>query len=88
MISPLTIATQGLLNSPLAVAAVRGHLSIDVAPPATKPGGGGSKGKRGLQDPREYTVTPKKLKDMKEGQVKREEEEIVAVVVAVMDVIQ
>ena len=28
-ISPIAIATQGLLNSPLSVAAVRGHLIIE-----------------------------------------------------------
>ncbi len=30
-ISPIAIATQGTLNSPLSVAAVRGHLTIAVA---------------------------------------------------------
>ncbi len=29
MISPIAIATHGTLNSPLSVAAVRGHLTID-----------------------------------------------------------
>ena len=85
MISPITIATHGLLNSPLSVSAVRGHLIIETEPEPEKPGGGNSK--NGLHDPREYTVTPGKLKDLK-GQLGREDEEILSVIVAVMDVIQ
>lgn len=84
MISPINIATQGLLNSPLAVAAVRGHLIIgDIDVPV--PGGGGGKG--GLEHPRYYTMTPQKLDNLK-NQLLNEDDEILAIIQAIMEVIQ
>lgn len=85
MISPINLATQGLLNSPLAVAAVRGHLIIGeiVIPP--KPGGGGPKG--GLQGVKEYDITPKKLAELR-ARINDEDEEIISIITAVMEVIQ
>lgn len=71
---PLTIATHGLLNSPLAVAAVRGHLCI-AADDAIAPGGGSS-GPRLL-------LPYQKL----QRQLQREDEEILAIIIAAMEVI-
>lgn len=87
MISPLNIATQGLLDSPLAVAAVRGHLIIGVVVPPTIPGGGGGGKKGGLQHPREYTYTPKKV-DLLRAQLLNEDDEILAIIMAAIDTLQ
>ena len=85
MISPINVATQGLLNSPVGVAAVRGHLIIGdiVIPP--KLGGGGKKG--GLQGVKEYDITPRKLAALK-AKLQNEDEEIISIITAVMEVIQ
>jgi hypothetical protein len=83
MVSPITLATQGVLDSPLAVAAARGHLTFFTV--VTQPGGGGQKG--GLQGTKHYTVTADKLDDLR-AQLKREDEEIIAIVMAAMEVIQ
>ena len=72
-ISPIAIATHGLLNSPLSVAAVRGKLIIEddtVAP------GGGRSGSPRLLLPFE------KL----QRQLQREDEEILAIIIAAMEV--
>ncbi len=71
-ISPIDIATHGTLNSPLSVAAVRGHLTIDDGA-AVAPGGGTS--------PR-LLLPHKKL----ERQLRREDEEILAIIIAAMEV--
>ena len=87
-ISPIDIATDGYLNSPLAVAA-DGYLTVFTVSPfegdGGKKGGGGQKG--GLQHPRHYTVTPDQLDDLR-AQLEREDEEIIAIVMAAMEVIQ
>jgi len=72
-ISPITIATHGLLNSPLAVAAVRGHLIIEIDAVAT--GGGRIGGPRLL-------LPYQKL----QRQLQREDEEILAIIIAAMEV--
>jgi len=82
-ISPIDIATDGYLNSPLAVAA-DGYLTLFTVS-TVKKGGGGQKG--GLQHPRNYTVTPDQLDDLR-AQLEREDEEIIAIVMAAMEVIQ
>ena len=82
-ISPIDIATQGLLNSPLSVAAVRGRLTIPTTP-ISPPGGGG---KGGLQSPKLYTVTPEKLDNLR-AQLERDDEEILAIILAALDIIQ
>ena len=87
MISPITIATQGLLNSPLSVAAVRGHLIIGDLPVVVVPGGGGGKGRGAFQDPREYDITPHKLALLR-AQLLNEDDEILAIVMAAMDTLQ
>lgn len=84
-VSPIDVATQGLLNSPLSVAAVRGRLTIFTTG-VTPPGGGGKAG--GLQHPRYYTVTPEKLRALELQLERQEEDEILAILVAIMEVIQ
>lgn len=86
MISPINVATQGLLNSPLAVAAVRGHLIIGEFEIPVTPGGGSS-GKKGLQHPREYDITPRKLAALR-AQLLNEDDEILAIVMASMEILQ
>lgn len=70
-ISPIAIATHGLLNSPLSVAAVRGKLTIDVDTVA--PGGG-------------VSASPLMFPGPLMRQLKREDEEILAIIVAFMEV--
>ena len=87
MISPITIATQGLLNSPLSVAAVRGHLIIGELPSTQVPGGGGGKRRSGLQNPIEYDITPRKLAALR-AQLLNEDDEILTIVMAAVEVLQ
>lgn len=84
MISPIDIATEGFLDSPLSVAA-RGMLTIeaDTGYGKDRPFGGG-----GFEDPRRYTVTPQELERMRLAQQFREDEEILAIIAAFMEVIQ
>lgn len=70
-ISPIAIATHGTLNSPLSVAAVRGHLTIEVD---TGPGGGGG------------GASPLMLPGPLMRQLKREDDEILAIIAAFMEV--
>ena len=79
-ISPIAIATQGVLNSPLSVAAVRGHLTIE-AIIVSPPGGGGIRPRPG------EWVHPFVLKEQLWDQIEREEEEIIAIIVAAMRII-
>lgn len=69
MVSPITVATQGLLNSPLAVAAVRGRLSIDLLEEVR---GGSSDGK--------YQISP-----ALRAKLLREDEEILAIIISFME---
>ena len=87
MISPINIATQGLLDSPLAVAAVRGRLSIGgtVTPPIL--GGGGGPMRGGFEDPRAYDITPHKLAALR-AQLLNEDDEIIIIVTTAMEVLQ
>lgn len=88
MISPINLATQGLLNSPLAVAAIRGRLIIPIEEEVVL-GGGGKSRRTGLEDPRNYTyrVTPEEFDKLK-AQLEREDDEILAIVMAAMEVLQ
>jgi hypothetical protein len=81
-ISPVDVATSGYLNSPLS-AASDGYLTLFTV--VTKPKGGGGTG--GLQDPRYYTITPEKLDELR-AQLEREEEEIIAIIMVAMEVLQ
>lgn len=88
MISPITVATQGLLNSPLSVAAVRGHLIVGDLPAPPVVGGGGGKGKgSAFQHPREYDITPHKLAALR-AQLLNEDDEILTIVMAAVDTLQ
>ena len=82
-ISPVDVATDGYLNSPLS-AAVNGYLTLFTVV-VKKKGGGGQKG--GLQDPRTYTVTPDKIDGLLQ-KLQEEDQEIVAIVMAAMEVLQ
>jgi hypothetical protein len=74
-VSPINVATQGLLNSPLAVAAVRGHLIIGDIPPIIAEARGGDSSKLRLLMPDE------KLDRL----LKREDEEILAIIISFME---
>jgi hypothetical protein len=73
-ISPIAIATHGTLNSPLSVAAVRGHLTIEAAT-AIEEARGGDSSKLRLLYPDE------KLDRL----LKREDDEIMAIIIAFME---
>ena len=72
-ISPITIATQGTLNSPLAVAAVRGHLTI--AQIIVEELRGGDSSKLRLLMPEEKI----------DRLLKREDEEILQIIIEFME---
>ena len=76
-ISPIAIATQGVLNSPLSVAAVRGHLIIEAAAAVEEARGGDSSKLRML-------MPDEKLDRL----LKREDEEIIAIIIAFMECIE
>jgi len=72
-ISPIAIATHGTLNSPLSVAAVRGHLTIAVSD-AVEHGSG-------------ITAPPLLLPHKKlERRLRREDEEVLAIIIAFMEI--
>jgi hypothetical protein len=73
-ISPIDIATQGLLDSPLSVAAVRGHLTV--GGPAPRPPGGGGRFVMGRW------IHPAMLRDQLMKQAEREDEEILVIIQA------
>lgn len=73
-ISPIAIATQGTLNSPLSVAAVRGHLTIEIAT-AIEEARGGDSSKLRLLYPEERL----------DRLLKREDEEILQIIIAFME---
>lgn len=81
-ISPIDIATQGVLDSPLSVAAVRGHLTVDGGAPTPKPGGGGYRSR-----PRPW-VHPAVLRDQLMKQAEREDDEILVVIEAFLRSLQ
>ena len=76
-ISPIAIATQGMLNSPLAVAAVRGHLIKDIGETITEARGGGFAAIETLR----LLMPDEKLDRL----LKREDEEILAIIIAFME---
>lgn len=73
-ISPIDIATHGVLNSPLSVAAVRGHLTIEVEDAIAQARGGDSSKLRLL-------MPDEKMDRL----LKREDEEILAIIIAFME---
>jgi len=83
-ISPIAIATHGLLNSPLSVAAVRGHLIIDdgdvpIPPIDIRNPGGDSSGVR--------WKSPYVIQDELRAQLEREDEEILAIIMAAVRIL-
>jgi hypothetical protein len=70
-ISPIAIATHGLLNSPLSVAAVRGKLTIGDDEQVTGPGSG-------------MVLPSNRWLD----QIRREDEEIVAIIMAITEILE
>lgn len=73
-ISPIAIATHGTLNSPLSVAAVRGHLTIEAQVILDELRGGDSSKLRLL-------MPDEKMDRL----LKREDEEILAIIIAFME---
>ena len=80
-ISPIAIATQGTLNSPLAVAAVRGRLTI-LALIEEEVRGGSS-------DPAKIAkaIAPRVVDPVLRDKLLREDEEILAIILAAIEVI-
>ena len=78
-ISPITIATHGALNSPLAMAAVRGHLSIGALVAAEVRGGS--------SDPAliAKAIAPKVVDPVLRAKLLREDEEILAIIMAFLE---
>jgi hypothetical protein len=80
-ISPITIATQGLLNSPLSVAAVRGHLTIGELV-AEEVRGGSSDPARIAQQ-----IAPKVVDPVLRAKLLREDEEILQIILSFIEVL-
>ena len=76
-ISPIAIATQGVLNSPLSVAAVRGHLIIEAQEILDGVRAGGFAAISELR----LLMPDEKLDRL----LKREDEEILAIIVSFME---
>jgi len=86
-VQPLAVATSGYLDSPLS-AAVSGYLYLgDVPAPPPPPAQGGGGGKGGLQHPKYYTYTPEQV-DVLKSQLLNEDDEILAIVMAAVDILQ
>jgi hypothetical protein len=79
MVSPITVATQGLLNSPLAVAAVRGRLSIALLVEEEVRGGS--------SDPAliAKAIAPRVVDPVLRAKLLREDEEIMVIILAIVD---
>ena len=80
-ISPIAIATQGTLNSPLSVAGVRGHLTL-LALIEEEVRGGSS-------DPAKIAqaIAPRVVDPVLRDKLLREDEEILAIILAAIKVI-
>ena len=80
MVSPITVATQGMLNSPLAVAAVRGRLQFEALIAAAVVHGGSS-------DPALIAkqIAPKVANPVLRAKLLREDEEILAIIMAFLE---
>lgn len=80
---PLDVATRGLLDSPLSVS-VDGYLSLGGAPvpPPKPPPGGGGRPVRGTWE------HPYHKLERLQAQLEREDEEILAIIMAALKVLQ
>ena len=79
MVSPIAVATHGTLNSPLSVAAARGRLTIE-ALVAEEVRGGSSDPARIAQ-----TIAPRVVDPVLRAKLMREDEEILAIIIAFME---
>lgn len=82
-LSPINVATQGLFNCPLSVAAVRGRLICEV-PDDVVPGGGDSIHHRKRYEKYKRLLEPDEKLDR---QLKREDEEITVIVMSVTEIL-
>ena len=80
-ISPIAIATHGTLNSPLSMAAVRGHLTIEALVIAELAVPGGS------SDPAKIAkaIAPRVADPMLRAKLLREDEEIMAIILSFIE---
>lgn len=78
-ISPIAIATQGLLNSPLSVAAVRGRLIIEALIEDEIRGGSSDPALIAKQ------IAPKVADPMLRAKLMREDEEIMQIIIAFVE---
>jgi len=81
MVSPIAVATQGMLNSPLAVAAVRGHLTIQALVEEEVRGGSSDPAKIA------QAIAPRVVNPALRAKLLREDEEILAIILAAIEVI-
>ena len=79
MVSPITVATQGMLNSPLAVAAVRGRLSLDILIAEAVRGGSSDPALIAQQ------IAPRVADPVLRAKLLREDEEILAIIMAFLE---
>ena len=80
MISPIAIATQGALNSPLSMAAVRGHLTLEALIADALVHGGSSDPAKIAQQ-----IAPKVADPMLRAKLLREDEEIISIIMAFLE---
>jgi hypothetical protein len=78
-ISPIAIATQGTLNSPLSVAAVRGHLIIEALVADAVDGGSSDPALIAKQ------IAPRVVDPMLRAKLLREDEEIMQIIIAFIE---
>ena len=79
MVSPIAVATQGALNSPLSMAAVRGHLTFLIEEEV----------RGGSSDPAiiAQAIAPRVVDPVLRDKLLREDEEILAIILAAIEVI-
>ena len=81
MVSPIAVATQGALNSPLSMAAVRGRLIIEALVEEEVRGGSSDPAKIA------QAIAPRVLDPVLRDKLLREDEEILAIILAAIEVI-
>ena len=79
MVSPITVATQGTLNSPLAVAAVRGRLSLELLIAEAVHGGSSDPALIAQQ------IAPRVVDPVLRAKLLREDEEILTIIMAFLE---
>ncbi len=81
MVSPIAVATQGALNSPLSMAAVRGRLIIEALVEEEVRGGSSDPAKIA------QAIAPRVVDPVLRDKLLREDEEILAIILAAIEVI-